>query len=458
VRTLRTYLEDLGDMLLHVGTEVDPLTNVGELCYQTERPILFENIKGHPGWRICDILLKNRQTQAVALGTTPDRVVPYLSELLEKRPRPCKIVPTGPVKQRRYVGEQANLYDIPIAIHSEGDGGRYIGSGICITKDPETGIRNVACLRMQVKGPRKTGLMMVPRHTWMHYEKYQALGRPMPMAVAIGHHPLYEIATNYCTTYGVDELEVAGGLLGETVELVKCETIDMEAPAHSEMVIECEVLPGVREQEGPFGEFQGYMGTGDGMNQVIEVKAITMRHDAIFRHLQATNISDHHALVALPMEARLFNEIRDVEGFIDLKDVHVPYWGGCFLTIVQMTPNYEGQAKDVLLAGMSSSYLHPKVVVAVDEDVDIYDARDVMWAIATRVNPATDIITVAGTRNHPMDPSVPQISAPGGRWQRLGGKVGIDATKPSTAFPDRRKVFDRVRPMGHGTVNLKDFI
>jgi UbiD family decarboxylase len=194
------------------------------------------------------------------------------------------------------------------------------------------------------------------------------------------------------------------------------------------------------------------------MNQVIEVKAITMRHDAIFRHLQATNISDHHALVALPMEARLFNEIRDVEGFIDLKDVHVPYWGGCFLTIVQMTPNYEGQAKDVLLAGMSSSYLHPKVVVAVDEDVDIYDARDVMWAIATRVNPATDIITVAGTRNHPMDPSVPQISAPGGRWQRLGGKVGIDATKPSTAFPDRRKVFDRVRPMGHGTVNLKDFI
>jgi 2,5-furandicarboxylate decarboxylase 1 len=407
---------------------------------------------------MCDILLKNRQTQAVALGTTPQNVVPFLADMFDLRPTPCTIVDDGPVKEKKLIGERADLYDIPICIHSEGDGGRYIGSGMCITKDPETGLRNVACLRMQVKGPRKTGLMMVPRHTFMHYEKYQGMGKPMPMAVAIGHHPLYEIATNYCTTYGVDELELAGSFLGKSAELVRCETIDLEAPAHAEMIMECEVLPNVREQEGPFGEFQGYMGTGDGLNQVVEVKAITMRHDAIFRHLQATNISDHHALVALPMEARLYKELKDVEGYIDLKDVHVPYWGGCFLTIIQMTPHFEGQAKDVLLAGMSSSYLHPKVVVAVDEDVNIYDPREVMWAISTRVNPTTDVITVAGTRNHPMDPSVPQLLAPGGRWQRVGGKMGIDATKPSTSFPERRRVFDRVVPKGHGTVKLSDFV
>ena len=431
---------------------------MGALCSESDRPLLFHQVKGYPGWSVCDILAKTRATQAVALKTTPENVLDELSRRLEKGPRPWQVVADGPVREIMWFGDDADLLRLPIATHTEGDSGPYIGGGMAVTKDPETGVQNVAFLRVQCTNGRRVAFSMAPRHNYEHYRRYQERGEPMPMAMVIGHHPAYEIAANYSGRYGVDEFELAGSLLGDTVEMVKCETVDLHVPAHAEIVIEGFVPPKVREDEGPFGEFQGYKSDGVRPKEVWEITAITMRRGAIYRHLQSTIATDHQRLVALPMEAGLFQRVRDVGGRIDLHNVFVPPWAGNFTVILQLTAQFDGQVRDALMAALSSSYLHPKVAIAVDKDVDLFNAQEVLWAVSTRVNPANDIFTIDRTNGHRLDLSLPVVESPGLPFRRLGSKTGIDATKPSLYRPEKRAEFDRARPMGTGKVKLADFV
>lgn len=455
---LRSYLVALGDHLLEIRKEVNPATEMGALCSESQQPLLFRNIKGYPGWRVCDILVKTRTAQAIALQTTPENVLPELGSRLALGTKPWKLVEDGPVHEIIWRGKDADLLRLPIAVHTEGDAGPYIGGGMAVTKDPDTGIQNVAFLRVQCLNGRRVAFSMAPRHNYEHYRKYEARGEPMPMAMVIGHHPTYEIAANYSGRYGLDEFELAGSLLGETVEMVKCKTIDLHVPAHAEIVIEGVVPPHIREDEGPFGEFQGYKSDGVRKKEVWDISAITMRHDAIYRHLQSTLATDHQRLVALPMEAGLFERVRDVGGRVDLHNVYVPPWAGNFTVILQLTAQFDGQVRDALLAALSSSYIHPKIAIAVDEDVDIFSAEDVLWAVSTRVNPAKDVFTIDGTNGHRLDLAFPAIESPGKPFRRLGSKMGIDATKPSLFFPDKRQEFERAVPRGKGRVTLSDFL
>jgi 2,5-furandicarboxylate decarboxylase 1 len=458
-KDLRSFFKEVGLDLIEIDKEIDPVNELAEISSKVVGPILYKNIKGYPGWRIADELVRTRKSQATALGAQKGRVVQHLADLLAKPGGEVKLVKTGPVKDKIMLGDKANLLDLPITKHSNIDAGRYIGSGMHITKDPETGNRNVACLRTQIKGPRKAGIMMVPRHTWVHFSKWEAMGKDMPMAIAIGHHPAYDIATNVCGAYEMDELEVASRFLGEPVEVVKCETIDLEVPAHAEIVIEGYLRANVREDEGPFGEFQCYF-SGEGMNPVYEVTAITMRNDAIYRNIQATEFTEHISLVVLPMEADIYNRLRDFQGgSMQVHDVFIPPWGSGWLVVIQVTAQYDGQVRDALMIPLTSAYLHPKIVVAVDPDVDIENPAEVWWAVSTRVNPDKDIMLTSGNRIHPMDISCPQISPPGEKtWQRIGGKMGIDATKPSMFRKTERERFTRCRPMGWGVVKPEDFI
>lgn len=458
-KDLRTFLQELGKDLFVVEREIDPVNELAEISSKISGAILYERIKDYPKWRIVDELVRTRKCQALAMNASIDGVVRHLAGILEAQGGECRLVKTGPVKEKVFLGEKANIFDIPITKMSDIDSGRFLGSGMNITKDPETGNRNVACLRMQAKTPNRMGVMMVPRHTAVHFSKYEAMGKDMPMAVAIGHHPAWDIATNVCGSYEMDEFQVASRLLGEPAELVKAETIDIEVPAHAEIVIEGYVKAKVREEEGPFGEFTCFF-SGEGMNPVFEVTAITMRNDAIFRSIQATEFTEHQALVGLPMEADIYRRVRDLQGgSLTVHDVIVPPWGSAWLVILKVTANYDGQVKDALMGALTSNYLHPKIAIAVDEDVNIEDPADVMWAVSTRVNPEKDVIITSGNRIHPMDISCPQISPPGEKtWQRIGGKMGIDATKPSLFRKGERGRFTRCRPMGWGTVRLEDFV
>ncbi|MBN9460013.1 MAG: UbiD family decarboxylase [Burkholderiales bacterium] len=448
-KDMRSYIEQLekAGELSRVKDEVNVEADIGRRLFASrESALLFQNVKGYPGWSVLGQAPANMRHIAIAFGTEPNRVVREFANRIDKGLVPCKMLPRGPIKDRVLLGDDARLHALPSHVIAEKDPGRYIAGGLCIVKDPETGLRNMAFHRLQVREDGRMGIFMVEgRHTWHIYRKYEIMNKPMPMAVMIGHHPMYYFAAAYTGSLGLDELEVAGALLGEPVELNACETIDVEVPAHAEIVIECEVMPNLREQEGPFSEFTGYYG-GHHDKPVVVPKAITMRKDAIYKAVQSAALTESIFYNGLPMAVALFRDLRNVAGYVDLKDVSCN-WGSTFNVVVQMTPRFYGEARQVLLAAVSSLYSHQKIAVAVDEDVDIYDPQDVAWAIATRVNPEIDVTVIPGVRGHILDNSLPELTREGITTpHRLGSRMIIDATKPPTCDREARMRFDRVRP------------
>lgn len=453
-KDMRSWIKQLEEAgyLLRIPKEVDPVKNMSALFYSiTDRALLFENILGHPGWRVLGQAPGNMKMAGLAFDTDSSMVVKEYVRRTGKETVPCEVVTGGPVKEIVRTGADVDVQTLPTHIQGVRDAGRYIASGLCIVKDPETGLRNMCFHRLQVKGRNKLGIMMVPgRHTWLIYQKYRALKQPMPIAIMIGHHPMYYMAAAYTGPMELDELELAGTLLGEPVQTVSCETCDLQAPAHAEIILEGKIDPEVREDEGPFSEFQGYYFGGSGQNPLVELTAMTMRSDAIYKGLQNGPDVEGCIYHRVPMSAALYKDLRNVTGHVDLKDVYC-HWGTVFGVVVQMTPRFYGEAKNVLLAAISGSYVHTKVAVAVDEDVDIYDAKDVAWAITTRVDPENDVAVIKGMRGHQMDESVTGMVGPAlstGVRQKLTSKMIIDATKPPTTDPERRQVYERLTPVG----------
>jgi len=442
-------LEEAGE-LVRITDEVDPEGTMSSFLYMSnEKAIMFENVKGHPGWKVLGQAPANMRQVGLAFHTEARQVIREFVRRMERGLVPCKTVNDGPVKEVILTGPDVQLTRLPVHVQGHKDAGRYITSGLCIVKDPETGCRNVAFHRLQIKSDNKTGIMLVPRHTWLIYKKYEAANKPMPIAIMIGHHPMYYFAAAYTGPFELDEFELTGALLGEPVELIKCETVDLEAPAYAEIILEGEVLPKVREEEGPFSEFQGYYFGGRGKNPVVLIKAITMRKDAIYKAIQNGANTEGCLYHRVPMSAALFQDLQNVTGHIDLKDVYC-HWGTVFGVVIQMTPRFHGEAKNVLLAALSSVYLHQKFAIAVDEDVNIYDPEDVAWAITTRVDPVNDIIIIPGMRGHPLDEAVTEefrIPEEGVK-EKLVSKVLIDATKPPKSDPERRDLFERLKPLG----------
>ncbi|HEY3313825.1 MAG TPA: UbiD family decarboxylase [Bacillota bacterium] len=468
MKDLRSYLADLeaAGEILHIKKEVDVAKNVGGLAWQAEnyqgKAAMFENVKGYPGWKVASYLNGSRRRLAIGIGTTPDKFIPYWRQMLQKGLTPTKMVKEAPCQEIVWTGDQVDLSKLPIHTHSDLCAGPYVGGGLGIVKDPETGIRNVSLHRHQVKGKNKMGVMMVEgRHMDLIRRKWDALNKPCPIAIAIGHHGALYLAANWTMSLGVDELDLAGTLLGEPVEMVKCKTIDMEVPAWSEVVIEGLIAPNAREKEGPFAEHTGYARAGSGNNPYLEVTAITMRKDAIFYALQGGRpVSESQILDGMPMEVVLFDRLRDVGSYVDLKDVvALPCAGGSHILVIKMTPNLDGQARLVLMAALAHQYIHTKIAIAVDDDVDPHSEKDLLWSISTRVNPAKDIFIVPDTLGHPLDASLELVTPPGyAPGIRVGSKMGIDATKPPTRLADARDHFTRAMPRGLNEFSLKDFI
>jgi 2,5-furandicarboxylate decarboxylase 1 len=452
-KDMRTWIKQLeeGNELVRVKDEVDPKANMSAYLHQSkEKALLFENVKNHPDWKVLGQAPANMRHVGLAFGTQAKDAIKEFVRRADQGLTDCKVVDRGPVKEVIFRDKEVRLTSLPAHIQGHKDGGPYITSGLCIVKDPETGCRNMAFHRLQVKGDQKTGIMMVPgRHTDLIYRKYEAMNKPMPIAIMIGHHAMYYLAACYTGPLELDELALAGTLLGEAVELIPCETVDLEAPAYAEIVLEGEIPPKIREEEGPFSEFQGYYFAGSGLNPVVHVRAMTMRRDAIFKANQNGPDVEGCLYHRVPMSAALFRDLRHVGGYVDLKDVYA-HWGSIFGVVIQMTPRFYGEAKNVLLASLSGAYLHQKFAIAVDDDVDIYDPANIAWAISTRVDPVQDIIIIPGMRGHALDESVtkkfrkPDVTI----RQELVSKVLIDATKPPTSDPERRALYEKIRPLG----------
>jgi 3-polyprenyl-4-hydroxybenzoate decarboxylase and related decarboxylases len=184
-------------------------------------------------------------------------VVPCHQESIAPR-----LVETGPCKQNILTGDEIDVFRFPVPMWTVGeDPGLFLTAPCVVSKDPETGIRNVGTYRIQLKERNKTGIHMgKTRHIYRHIQKNEAQGKPTPVAIVVGSDPTIGLASVSSVPFGVDELAVAGALRGEPVDVVKCETVDLEVPATAEIVIEGLIRPGYRELEGPFGEYPGYDG------------------------------------------------------------------------------------------------------------------------------------------------------------------------------------------------------
>lgn len=452
MRTWIAELETAGE-LIRIDKPVDPLTEMGALLYQSREKALFFETLPH-GWHSLGQAPANIRHMAIAFGASQETVVPTVATRMGNCIPPV-MVADGPVKDVKLKKGEFDLTELPVHVAGQRDGGPVIGSGLVVTKDPDTGQRNVSFHRLQIKGPNKSGILLYPRHSWKNYLKYQAKNEPMPVAIFIGHHPLYYAAASTTAAYGLDEFEIAGGYLGEPVRLVKCETVDLEVPADAEIVLEGHIPPHYREDEGPFSEFQDYYVTGTGKNPIVEYQCMTRRHDAIFKNLQNGSEMEGCVFHKIPMSAAIYRRLKDVGGGPNLHNVMV--LPGIFGLVVQMTPRSYGEAKNVLLAALSSEYQHPKVAMAVDADVDIFNPLELLWALSTRVNPHQDVVVIPGTHNHAMDASLPELGAPGtGLWQRLGSKMLIDATIPPPSDLAARAMFERIRPH-NPHLRLEDF-
>lgn len=454
-KDLRTWIAELdaAGELIRIDKPVDPLTEMGALLYQSrEKALFFENLPH--GWRSLGQAPANVRHAAIAFGAREDTVVPLVAERMGQRIAP-QMLADGPVKEVKLGRGEFNLCELPVHVAGQRDGGPVIGSGLMVTKDPDTGQRNLSFHRLQIKGPNKSGILLYPRHSWRNYLKYQARNEPMPVAIFIGHYPLYYAAASTTAAYGVDEFEIAGGYLGEPARLVKCETVDLEVPADAEIVLEGHIPPHVREEEGPFSEFQDYYITGTGRNPIVEYQCMTRRHDAIFKNLQNGSEMEGCVFHKIPMSATIYRRLKDVGGGPNLHNVMA--LPGIFGLVIQMTPRYYGEGKNLLMAALSSEYQHPKIAIAVDADVDIFNPTELLWALTTRVNPQDDVVVIPHTHNHAMDAILPELGEPSqALWQRYGSKMLIDATIPPPADAEARSKFERIRPH-NPQLRLEDF-
>lgn len=450
-KDLRSHLSVLGRSLLTVDSEVD-IAYVSALINLAKSPVLFRKIRGYPDWSICDLFFFRREHQATVLGISKEEILPWLAAKLSSAPRPVNRVATGPVKEILIKTDRVDLTALPGFQHGDRDPGRTLMT-MAVCRDPVTGRSNLSWTRMTPLDRRRAtffiGSAPDMRAIWARHEEKS---EPMPLAFVMGTHPAYEIMASYSVPNHLErfgELDIVESLLGEPVDVVSCETIPLEVPAHAEVVIEGLVLPGERVDEGP-GPSQAIYYPEVTRQPVFKVTAITMRDRPILRQVNTLFYTDHQSLIALPHEAILYKRIREMG--IKVHDVQFIPWGGTLTCVIKVTPEFDGQIKDMLLFVLGSRWPNAKLAIAVDDDIDIESPEDLHWCLATRVDPARDVTIINDSRGHPIDPTARPVE--GAPRARVVGKWAIDATKPALNRPAERARFDRALPKHWGEAGL----
>ena len=420
--SLRTFLAELPqDEILRIDEPLAldflPTALVLELEKQRRTPVVLINRPVGFDMPVVTNLFASRDRIARMVGAPPggfnDAWTRALATLV-----PPVVVGNGPVHEVIVEGEALDVGQLPISRHFEKDAGRYIGSGILVCKDPDTGVRNLSYQRLQLKGPGRFGVSLHSRgHIWEHLQRCQARGRNLEVAIVIGAHPAINLAAGAKVAMEVDELDVAGALLGRPVELVACRTIDVEVPAAAEIVLEGEVLADVLEDEGPYGEYTGYS-TDRSTRNVFVVKALTRRRQPIFHDIIPGYSAEHLLLGRSAKEAHVHMRLKEMVP--NLVALNFPKTGTHFHAYMSMRKTAEGQPQHamMLLLGLDP-YL--KLVVTVDADVNVFDEEEVLWALATRFQADTDMFMVPHAFCNRLDPS----SRDG-----MSAKLALDATAP----------------------------
>jgi UbiD family decarboxylase len=459
-RDLRHYLQVLEQKqkLFRISKEVDKdweLSAVAKLVFRKvpdeRRPaLLFENVKGFSIPVATGVLGASREVYAIALETELnfEEIFRRWSRA-QSQPIPPVRVNAGPCQEITYRGDEVDLFRLPVPIWTvPHDPAPYFTSPYVIARDPETGVTNVGTYRMQLKGKRKTGLYFGNSLQDLRriIDKNEKNGRATPVAVVLGTDPVIGLTSVSKVAFGLDELAVAGGLRGEAVEVVRCKTSDIEVPATAEIVLEGEIPAGVREEEGPFGEYPGYMSQG-GPSFVIDVKCLTTRRDPIFQaFVSQMPPSESSCIRGFGFGVPIYKKLKYDLG-LPITDLHFKTAGGSTAyLVISIKKENEGQAKQAIWGAWAVLPRFAKFTVVVDDDIDVRDSFAVDWAMSFRVQPARDIFIEPNTLHLPLDPSAVTEGPVSDERRAFASKVGIDATRkhafPPIAFPPKEHVIE----------------
>jgi len=379
----------------------------------------------------------NRRLLAACLGVDPRHLPTAFRERCQKY-IPCERVAEAAWNEVVIEGEDVDLNKLPIPLQFSVDGAPYITAGQISARDPASGVDTTGFHRLMLKGKKRLGVSLHSRRRMFEYHRRaEEQGKSLPAVITIGTHPLHYMGSMvYAYPPNVRKFEIIGGLFGEPYRLARTGIDDLEVPAGAEIVIEGEILAGVREPEGPFGEFTGYASYRSTQN-VFVAHRIRMRGDAMYHAVTSGMSKDHILVSCITREGEILNALR--RNLPNVKAVHVPHTTcGAFMAFIAMKKTAEGEPQMAVMATLGTE-LYTKYVIVVDDDVDIFDMNDVMWALATRVRAEKDIFFIPGAKAAILDPtSDPQTFTV--------TKMGIDATRPSGRdFAERLVITDEQR-------------
>jgi UbiD family decarboxylase len=435
--TEKLFPEEILRIREPVSRDLEMTSVVFELDRIGRSPVvIFENVAGSKMPVVTNIA-GNRKLLAHCLGVETQNLPTAFRERCQNY-IPCEVVPKGAWDDIVIEGDDIDLTQLPIPFQFSVDAAPYITAGQISARDPETGVDTTGFHRLMLRGKNRLGISLHSRRRMYEFHRRaEARGESLPAAIVIGTHPLHYMGSMvYAYPPHVRKYEIIGGLFGEPYRLARCGVGDIEVPAGAEIVIEGEILAGVHEPEGPFGEFTGYASYRSTQN-VFVVKRVRMRRDAFFHSVVSGMSRDHILMSCVTREGEILNALR--RNLPNVKAVHVPHKTcGAFLAIVSMKKIAEGEPKMAMLTALGTE-LYTKHVIVVDDDVDIFDMEDVMWAVATRVRADKDIFLVPGVKSAIIDPtSDPKTFTV--------TKMGIDATAPlDEGFAERLTISDEQR-------------
>lgn len=472
LRSALELLQGIDGQLLETDIEVDPAAELsgvyryvgagGTVMRPTKEgpAMVFNNIKGHPDARVCIGLLASRKRVGYLLDCDPKRLGFLLKDAVASPIDPVEVGPEeAPCQEVVHLATDPD-FDVrklvPAPTNTEEDAGPYITMGMCYATDPENGDHDVTIHRLCLQSKDEISMYFVPgaRHIEVFRAKAEAAGKPLPISISIGVDPAIEIASCFeppTTPLGYNELSIAGSIRGEGVKMAKCLTIPEHCIANAEYVIEGELLPGVRVREDQntntghaMPEFPGYTGVAVQELPVIKVKAVTTRRHPIMQSCIGPS-EEHVSMTGIPTEASILTMLeRAMPGKVQ-NVYNASCGGGKYVSIIQFKktqPSDEGRQRQAALLAFSA-FSELKHVILVDEDVDPFDMNDVMWAMTTRFQGDSSIVTIPGTRCHPLDPSNDPTCDPSIRDHGIACKTIFDCTVPY----DQKSRFQRSKFM-----------
>ena len=423
----RSFIEEMEksdiSQLIRIRDEISPAYEITAFMAELERqgsspPVIFENVKGY-SVPVVTNLSGSRTRIALALRINEQDLSREYSRRINSL-LPEKVVRDSPAHFRIYTGNDIDVRKFPILTHFQEDPAPYITAGLVISADPDTGVPTLGYHRMMVKGKNRFGISLHSRkRIWDYQRRAQEKGKNLSVACVLGVHPVISLASIGVFPSQTSKYQVVGGLLREPLEVVEGINVPLKIPAYAEMVLEGEILSGVHEPEGPFGELTGYSSFRSTQN-VFVAHTLYHREDPLYQSICAGFSSEHNGLLAIPREADLFQALsRSVPG---VRAVHVPLSGcGFFHAYISIMKTAEGQGKQAILTALGIDH-GLKLVVVVDEDVDISNESDILWALSTRFQADKDLVMVSRTMGVILDPSASEDG--------LGARMGLDATKP----------------------------